>query len=48
MTDVAILDVLGSDKCEMIFSDTPDEELPHPFSFKKIRDRMMEITMPIR
>ena len=30
MTDVAILDVLGSDKCEMIFSDTPDEELPHP------------------
>ena len=30
MTDVAILDVLGSDKCEMIFSDKSDEELPHP------------------
>lgn len=30
MTDVAILDVLGHDKCEIVFSDKPDEELPHP------------------
>lgn len=30
MTDVAILDVLGHDKCRIAFSDRPDEELPHP------------------
>lgn len=30
MTDTAILDVLGRTKCEIIFSDRPDEELPHP------------------
>lgn len=30
MTDVAILDVLDPAKCEIIFSDRPDEELPHP------------------
>lgn len=30
MTDTAILDVLGHEKCEIVFSDKPDEELPHP------------------
>lgn len=30
MTDIAILDVLGREKCEIIFSDKADEELPHP------------------
>lgn len=30
MTDTAILDVLGREKCQMVFSDKPDEELPHP------------------
>lgn len=30
MTDTAILDVLGREKCEMVFSDKPDGELPHP------------------
>ena len=30
MTDIAILDVLGRDRCQIIFSDRPDEELPHP------------------
>ncbi len=30
MTDIAILDVLGRDRCQIIDSDRPDEELPHP------------------
>lgn len=30
MTDIAILDVLGHDKCDIVFSDKPDEDLPHP------------------
>lgn len=30
MTDIAILDVLGHDKCTIVFSDKPDAELPHP------------------
>ncbi len=30
MTDTAILDVLGRSKCRIVFSDKPDEELPHP------------------
>lgn len=30
MTDTAILDVLGHEKCQIVFSDKPDEELPHP------------------
>lgn len=30
MTDVAILDVLGHDRCEVVFSDKPEDELPHP------------------
>ena len=30
MTDTAILDVLGHDICSIVFSDRPEEELPHP------------------
>lgn len=30
MTDIAILDVLGHDKCQIIFSDKAEDELPHP------------------
>ena len=30
MTDIAILDVLGHDRCRVIFSDRPEDELPHP------------------
>ena len=30
MTDIAILDVLGHAKCQVIFSDKPEDELPHP------------------
>lgn len=30
MTDIAVLDVLGHEKCEIVFSDKPEEELPHP------------------
>ena len=30
MTDIAILDVLGHDKCTIVFRDKPDAELPHP------------------
>lgn len=30
MTDIAILDVLGNDRCQVIFSDKPEDELPHP------------------
>ena len=30
MTDTAILDVLGSEKCQIVFSDKAEEELPHP------------------
>lgn len=30
MTDTAILDVLGHDTCSIVFSDRPEEELPHP------------------
>ncbi len=30
MTDIAVLDVLGHEKCEIVFSDKQEEELPHP------------------
>ncbi len=30
MTDTAILDVLGAERCHIVFSDKPDETLPHP------------------
>lgn len=30
MTDTAILDVLGHDRCSIVFSDAPVEDLPHP------------------
>lgn len=30
MTDTAILDVLGHDRCEIVFSEKPEDQLPHP------------------
>lgn len=30
MTDTAILDVLGRDRCQIVFSDKPEAALPHP------------------
>ncbi|MCI8609205.1 MAG: L-serine ammonia-lyase [Firmicutes bacterium] len=30
MTDTAIVEVLGANRCHIVFSDRPDTELPHP------------------